>query len=682
MVSGLAAATSAQGGGRSRYGIGDVVAQHARRICAACAALTLILHAGALPAQQDTIPSPIELKRLSVEQLMEINVTSVSKQPQKLSEAASAIQVITNDEIRRSGATSIPEALRLAPNLQVAQVGAHQWAITARGFNSTTANKLLVLVDGRSVYTPLFSGVFWDIQDVLLEDVDRIEVISGPGGAVWGANAVNGVINIVTKSAKDTKGLYAEAGGGSSPNAFGAARYGGTMGARTSFRAYGQYFDRDNEVYANGDDAMDSWRMGQGGIRFDAQPSTRDVLMVKGDAYGGNEHVFTGGTTTAGGGSLTTRWSRTISETSDVSLQLYFDHTQLSNPEPASQFSPSGTLKDRLDTYDLDFEHRFALGNRNHAVWGLGYRFTHDVVDNSQSLGFFPTRLDHSLVSGFVEDEISLLQTLFLTLGTKVEHNDYTGFEMEPTARLRWSFAPTQMMWGAVSRAVRTPSRVERDISEPTQPPIIILTGNSDFESEILIAYELGYRVNVSSRFSASVAAFYNDYDDLRSVSFTPATVIPLFFANNLVGETHGLELSATWQATDWWRLRAGMDVLKERLHVKAGEFDLNNALNETADPERQFSLQSSFDLPHHLELDVNPRSVDKIYNNAGNGVVGTVPSYTEMDVRLGWQPTGQLGLSIVGQNLLHDHHTEFGVPDATREDIRRTVYGKVTWRL
>jgi iron complex outermembrane receptor protein len=453
------------------------------------------------------------------------------------------------------------------------------------------------------------------------------------------------------------------------------------MGARTSFRAYGQYFDRDNEVYANGDDATDSWRMGQGGLRFDAQTSARDALMVKGDAYGGNERVYTGGTTTAGGGSLTTRWSRSISTTSDVSLQLYYDHTQLSNPEPASQFSTSGTLKDRLDTYDLDFEHRFAFGNRNHAVWGLGYRFTHDVVDNSPSLGFFPTRLDHSLVSGFVQDEISLLPTLFLTLGTKVEHNDYTGLELEPTARLRWSFAPTQMVWGAVSRAVRTPSRIERDVSEPSQPPIIILAGSSDFESEILVAYELGYRINVSSKFSASVAAFYNDYDDLRSVSFTPATVIPLFFANNLAGETHGLELSATWQATSWWRLRAGMDVLKERLHVKAGETDINNALNETADPERQFSLQSSFDLPHRFELDVNPRSVGKIYNNNG-GVLGTVPSYTEMDVRLGWHPTGQLGLSIVGQNLLHDRHAEFGVPDAMRQEIRRAVYGKVTWRF
>jgi iron complex outermembrane receptor protein len=686
MVSGLSADISARDGEHQHHGLRELRARCARQMCASAIALCVALQARALPAQtQDSIPSPTELKRLSVEQLMQINVTSVSRQPEKLSEAASAIQVITHEEIRRSGATSIPEALRLAPNLQVAQFGAHTWAVTARGFNSVTANKLLVLVDGRTVYSPLFSGVFWDVQDVLLEDVDRIEVISGPGGAVWGANAVNGVINIITKSAKDTQGGYAEAGGGSSPNGFGAARYGGTTSASTSFRAYGQFYDRDNELLANDQNAGDAWRMGHGGVRFDAQPSGRDEVMVKGDAYGGNEggnvQNVSDGTATVRGGSVTTRWTRTISESSAATLQLYYDHTQLSQPEPADDFAPSGRLKDRLDSYDLDFQHQFALGTRHHIVWGLAYRFTHDAVDNSPTLGFFPEHLDHSLVSGFAQDEISLLQTLVLTLGTKLEHDDYTGLEVEPTARLRWSFAPTQMVWGAVSRAVRTPSRVERDVAEPTQPPIVV-AGNIDFESEILVAYELGYRINAGSKFSASLAAFYNSYDDIRSVSFTPATIIPLFFENNMAGETHGLELSATWQATRWWRLRAGLDVLKERLHVISGEIDLEKALNETSDPERQFSLQSSFDLPHHLELDVNPRSVDKLYNNIGNGVLGTVPSYTEMDARLGWNPPGHFGFSIAGQNLLHKHHPEFGIEGPTRGEIRRSVYGKLTWRF
>jgi iron complex outermembrane recepter protein len=685
MVSGSSGAATRTAGRYVDFG-GSIIAQSARsapRIAAVYAVSCLVLFAGRASAQTqttDTIPPPSVLKRLSIDQLMAIEVTSVSKTTEKLSQAASAIQVITREEIRRSGAMSIPEALRLAPNLQVAQVDAHEWAITARGFNSATANKLLVLIGGRSVYTPLFSGVFWDVQDVLLEDIDRIEVISGPGGALWGANAVNGVINIITRNAKDTQGLYAETGGGSSLEDFAGARYGGKLGSHSYFRAYGKYFDRGNEVLANGDDATDSWRMGQGGIRMDAAVSARDTLTAKADAYGGNENAPTGGTARTSGGNVTTRWSHTISSRSDMSLQVYYDRTHISNPEPAGQFSGAGTLTDDLDTYDVDFEHRISLGRRHGLVWGLGYRFTHDVVGNSPPLGFVPPTLDHNLVSGFVQDEIVLAQSVTFTLGTKLECNDYTGFEAEPTARLRWSFSPAQMVWAAVSRAVRTPSRVDRDLREPFTFPTI-LAGGPDFQSETLIAYELGYRAQLGSKGSASIATFYNDYSDLRSLSFTPATIIPLFLANNLEGETHGVELSATYQPVDWWRLRAGLDLLKESLHVKPGEGDINHALNETADPERQFSMHSSFDLPSNIDLDAGFRWVDTLHNNNG-GVVGTVPSYAELDVRIGWRPTPRVGLSISGQNLLHDHHPEFGVPDASREEIVRSVYGKVAWRF
>lgn len=681
MASGPSASRPARAAKQSHSFMGVIIAPRAWCSAVLCVASSLLGVVSRARAQaSDTIPPPSVLKQLSVEQLMQIQVTSVSKKAEKLSQTASAIQVITRDEIRRSGATSIPEALRLAPNLQVAQVGAHQWAITARGFNSTTANKLLVLIDGRSVYTPLFSGVFWDIQDVLLEDVDRIEVISGPGGAVWGANAVNGVINIITRNSGDTRGTYVEGGGGNSLNDFAGARYGGTIGSRTSFRVYGKYFDRDNEVYPNGDEANDSWRMGQGGLRLDARTSSRDSMTVSADAYGLNENVFTGGGSTANGGNVIGRWSHTVSPRSDFSVQLYYDHTAISNPEPASDFSPAGRLSDRLDTYDLDFDHRLALGIRNQLVWGLGYRFTHDVVTNSRPLAFLPAHLDHSLMSGFVQDEITLAPSVFLTLGTKLEHNDYTGYEVEPTARLRWSLSPNHMVWAAVSRAVRTPSRVDRDLREPSEFPVL-LEGSDDFESETLVAYELGYRAQLGSRVSASISGFYNDYSDLRSANFTPATIIPFFFANDLEGETHGVELSARYQATRWWRLRAGLDVLKERLHLRPGGVDINHALNETSDPERQFSLESSFDVPGGVELDAGVRSVDKLYTNNG-GTLATVPKYTEMDVRLGWNATRHVELSLAGQNLLHTHHVEFGAPGPTRIEILRAVYGKVSWRF
>jgi len=606
-------------------------------------------------------------------------VTSVSKSPEKLSEAASAIQVITGDDIRRSGASSIPEALRLADNLDVAQQNSHDWSISARGFNAGLANKLLVLMDGRAIYTPLFSGVFWNVQDYLLEDIDRIEVISGPGGTLWGANAVNGVINITSKSAKDTQGLYMEAGGGTWLQDFAGVRYGGILASNVYFRVYGKYFDRGNEVFANGHDASDSWRMGQGGFRIDAEPSAQNKFTLQGDLYGSDVNVPTGGDGKASGGNILGRWTRVFSDDADATLQLYYDRTHLHDPI-SNQFGTAKILMDDLDTYDLDFQNHFRLGERNRFVWGLGYRFTHDVVGQAQNLAFVPTPFDRNLFSGFAQDEIMLMKNLFFTLGTKVEHNDYTGFEFEPSARLAWTPTEQQTIWAAVSRAVRTPSRVDRDIREPVSPPFI-LAGESSFISETLIAYELGYRAQLGPKISTSISAFYNDYDHVRSLSFTPTTIIPLFFANNLEGETYGFEFSANYQILEWWRLHAGYDLLKEHIRVKPGQADINHAHNETADPENQFSLRSSMDLPANLELDAGLRWVGTLHNNNG-ATLGTVPSYFELDVRLGWRPTKNLELSIVGQNLLHDHHAEYGFPSPAREEIERSVYGKVTWQF
>jgi iron complex outermembrane receptor protein len=628
------------------------------------------------------------LKKLSLEELMDLDVTSVAKQPEPYGQAPAAIQVITSEDIQQSGASSIPEALRLADSLDVAQKNSHDWAISARGFDTALGNKLLVLIDGRAVYTPLFAGVFWDQQDYLLEDIDRIEVISGPGGTLWGANAVNGVINITTKDAKDTQGLYVEGGGGSELRDFGGVRYGGTLASNVFFRVYGKYFDRNNEVLPDGSDASDSWRMGQGGFRMDDEANAENHLTLQGDFYSGDEDEETGGNARVNGNNVLGRWSHTVSDDSDMSLQLYYDRTHLSDPIPANATTgePAGILTDDLDTYDLDFQHRFLLGQRNHIVWGLGYRFTHEVDQNAPALAFLPATLDQNLFSGFAQDEIKLVKNLSFTLGTKIEHNDYTGFEFEPSGRLQWNATPKQMFWAAISRAVRTPSRVEEGEHVPFAPPTglvfpNLLTGSPDFDSETVIAYELGYRAQLGKKVSASDSTFYNDYDDVRSTGITPVTFLPFVFQNNLEGETYGVELSGDYQIFDWWRLHGGYDFLHENIHVKAGEIDINDALNETSDPQQQFSIRSSMDLPENADLDADLRWVDTLHNNIGT-TVGTVPSYFELDVRIGWHATKNLEFSIVGQNLLHDQHAEYGFPSPTREEIARSVYGKVSWQF
>ena len=618
---------------------------------------------------------------------MDVEVTSVSRHPEKLAHTASAIQVITAEDIRRSGATSIAEALRLADNLDAAQQSAHDWAITARGFNTALANKLLVLIDGRTVYTPLFSGVFWDVQNYLLEDIDRIEVISGPGGTLWGANAVNGVINIITRSAKETQGAYLETGGGTQLRGFAGARYGTIVAPDVFVRVYAQYFDRADETLANGADAGDAWHQSRAGFRLDANTSAQNQFTVQGDYYVGDEDALSAGVAKVDGGNLLGRWSRTMSESSDVVVQFYYDRTHLTDPVRAlilgsTVLAPPGLLRDDLDTYDIDFQYRFAANERNNIQWGAAYRFTHDAVDNAPGLGFAPAVLEQDLYSAYAQDEVRLRDTLYLTLGTKIEHNDYTGFEIEPSARLRWDLAEAQTLWAAISRAVRTPSRIDRDLLEPAPPySPLVLRGSSDFMSETLIAYELGYRAQMGPRLAMSAAAFYNDYDHVRSVGVTPSTLIPFVFQNNLEGETHGIEFSADYQALDWWRLHIGYDPLRETLHVKSGQVDLNDAHNETADPQQRFVVRSSMDLPARVELDAALRWVDDRSLNSGPQI-GTVPSYWEMDLRLGWHPREHISLSITGQNLLHNHHAEYGFPGPAQVQIERSVYGKITWRF
>ena len=646
-------------------------------------AVTTLLAAASAVRADEPPPSTADLKRLSVEELMALEVTSVSKRPEKLSETASAIQLITGEAIQESGVQSIPEALRLADNLQVAQKNSHDWAISARGFNTNLGNKLLVLVDGRSVYTPLYSGVFWNVQDYPLADLDRIEVISGPGGTLWGANAVNGVINIISKGAADTQGLYLEGGGGSHWQEFGTVRYGGQLGADTYFRVYGKYFESDSEVFADGAHAQDAWRQGRSGFRLDSSTSDTDKLTLQGDLYSGNsDHTATSDSHSSGGNVLG-RWSRVTSPDAAMSLQMYFDRTHISIPTAPLAFAPAGVLADDLDTYDIDFQRHLLLGERNRIVWGLGYRFTHDVVSNALSVAFFPPVLNQSLYSAFVQDEFALGPGVTATAGSKIEHNDYTGFEVEPNARLLWNVAVGQTLWSAISRAVRTPSRIDHDLSEPAPSTgLVVLEGGSNFESETVLAYEVGYRGQFGPSLSTSVATFYNVYDHVRSTAPSahptiPLLPFPLVFQNDLEGHTYGVELSANYQVLPGWQLHAGYNFLQEDLRVKPGQVDFSDAHNETADPQQQVALRSDTALRRNLDLNLALRWVDTLHINDA-AQIGLVPSYLELDARLGWVISPRMELSVVGQNLLHAHHAEYGFPDPSRIEIERSVFGRI----
>ncbi|HEV3410443.1 MAG TPA: TonB-dependent receptor plug domain-containing protein, partial [Chthoniobacterales bacterium] len=405
------------------------------------------------------------MKKLSLEELIAQEVTSVSRKEERAIEAAAAVHVITEEDIRRSGARSIPEALRLAPNLQVAQASSRSWAISARGFNAPFSNKLLVLVDGRTVYSPLFSGVFWDAQDALMDDLERIEVISGPGATVWGANAVNGVINIISKSAKDTQGFLVTAGGGTEERLFGGFRYGGNAGDNLYFRLYGKFFDRDDSIFADGSEGGDAWRRGQGGFRVDWEPDQQDLVTFQGDIYEMDEEQLGAPDITQSGGNLLARWTRRFTDTEQLQLQAYYDRTVQLVPDE---------FDDRLDSFDFDGQYERTFGERHHVMFGAGYRFTHNNNENAPGApAFLPATLDRHLFSAFLQDEISLLgDRLKLTLGSKVEHNDYTGFEVQPSGRVAFTLAP-HVFWAAISRAVRTPSRFDRHLFFPETPPFL-----------------------------------------------------------------------------------------------------------------------------------------------------------------------------------------------------------------
>lgn len=635
---------------------------------------------------------------LSVEELLNVEVTTVSKKAQSLNDAAAAVFVITQDDIRRIGARSIPEALRLAPGVDVARINSHQWAVSIRGFNNRMSNKLLVLIDGRNLYTRAFSGTYWEQADVMMEDINRIEVIRGPGATLWGANAVNGVINIITKQADKTQGGLLAAGGGTEQTGFGALRYGGKINQSTAARAYIKGDVRDENSFKNDQDAGDSWQKMQTGFRLDSDYTSRDSVTVQGDAFYNwmrdntmlpiikntrPQTLSLLDKSDSFGGNVLFRQKHIFSPTSSYQFQAYYDFYQIQDIQ----------RQENRHAIDLDFQHRFSVLDRHDIVWGAHYRYRHDQFNFYPAFSHIrPDRRNDQLVSGFVQDEITLIENkLWLTLGSKFEHNDYSGFEFQPSVRALWAFHPKHRLWAAISRAVRTPSRAEHDLSLTAGitnagglPLVVRIEGNRGFGAEHVLSYEIGYRTTAIKHFSLDLTAFYNDYTRLRSarplapdLSNAPNYIVqPLVFVNEHRVHSYGLELATVWQPFSWWRWDAHYSWLKM-------EYSSREAMEEIGQsPQHRFFVRSALSPREDVDLDIIYRYVDR---NIAIGVWRpvTIKDYMSLDIRTAWRIHKDLELSVVGQNLLQSHHQEYVNPAFIKPvEIDRGVYGKFTWRF
>ncbi len=640
-----------------------------------------------------------DLSQMAIEDLMKIEVTSAAKTEQTLLQIPAAVYVITQEEIRRSGATNIAEVLRLVPGVEVAQVNANAWAISIRGFNSWFANKLLVMIDGRSVYLPTFSGVYWDVQDVVLEDIDRIEVIRGPGAAVWGANAVNGVINIITKTAARTQGGLLSARTGTNERGVGSVRYGAPAGASGSYRLFAAYSDRRNYVDGQGHETHDAWDLLHGGFRTDWELSQRDSLTVEGDLYSGTAaqslHIFEiipplsrviDGDTGLSGANVLVRWQRTFAPHSRASLQAYYDRTHRANI----------VFGETQQVFDLDFNCERLIGLRQELVWGFGFRLTNEQSKGSFAISLTPSQNTLRLFSGFVQDQITLVpKRLKLTVGSKFESNNYTGLNVQPTVRLLWTPQRNHSFWAAVSRAERTPSIVEESgrvnidaLEGPNGVPMLFaLMGNPSYRPEDMVAYEVGYRSQPAPHAMVDVTGFYNIYHHLAGVvpgtpgiETDPAPVhvlVPLSYNNIFDAKNYGVELFASYAPLQRWKLSAGYTWLRSHLYADAANAAASSVLRPGDNPVHQFQVRSYLSLPHGIELD------NFLYYVSGL-VASGVPAYARWDVRASWRPRSGLELSVGAQNLLSSRHAE-SISSTTLQgssQIPRSVYGRLTWRF
>ena len=643
---------------------------------------------------------PEDLSKLSVEDLMNVEVTSVSKKEQKASQTAAAIFVITQEDIRRSGANNIPDLLRMVPGVNVAQINSNIWAISVRGFNGEFSNKLLVMLDGRIVYLPTFSGVFWDVLDVPLEDIERIEVIRGPGGATWGANAVDGVINIITSKASQTRGGMVVAGAGNLDQGFGTAQYGGTAGASTDYRVFLKYFNQYHLPGLQSPNGGDGWHLLRGGFRMDSKLSPKDDLSVTGDIYSERVGDLDGEVTSFAspvlqptydqsnttGAYVQADWTHRQSERSDTSLQVSFD-----------RYRRNDALRETRNTVDVDFAHHFRWGSRQDVVWGAGYRYSSSTTDGDLFFSLKPPDLNTQLFSAFVQDEVALIpDRLSLIAGAKIEHNYFTGFGLMPTLRGTWALREHQMVWAAISTALRTPSEIDtasqltvNGFVPPSGPPVVIrIVGNPAFQNETEIAYEAGYRTQLYDRLSLDLTAYYNSYNQLQTsepeaafLETDPAPahiVMPLEYKNLMRGETHGVEAFANWKISSRWTLTPAVAFEEIHLRLDPTSQDTSSvAVGEGSSPRQWARVGSHVELIHGLAWDFSANFVGRLENPA-------VASYTRIDSQLIWRIREHLSGSLVGQNLAQDHHIEFLNTAGTgfTTYMKRSGYVKLTWRF
>ena len=641
---------------------------------------------------------PRDLTEASLEELLNVQVTSVSKKDQALFKTGAAIFVITQDDIRHSGAFNIPDLLRMVPGVEVARVDANTWAISIRGFNTRYSDKVLVLIDGRSVYTPSFSGVYWDQLDVPLENIDRIEVIRGPGGTVWGANAMNGVINIITKSSDATQGGLVSAGTGTEESAQATIQYGGHLGKAGTYRAFGHYSNIGSSTLASGEDGADAWRRFHGGFRSDWVLTPHDALMVQGDLSQNSEgqtlttvlsnHLPAAATfndrITVSTGDFLGRWNHSLANGSEFSLQAYYDHFDRIDQ----------AIDEKLNTFDVDFQHHLAWGSRQDIVWGLDFRRYVDSLAPGYDVIFTPPRRTLTLYSLFVQDQIGITRSLTLTIGAKAEHNQYSGFDWEPSAQLVWTPTPRQAFWVSASQAVRQPSLMDSAIQyDITTVPlndnsfgVLTLLGNPQIRNEQVRDYEAGYRAQAGKHLSIDLALFRSYYQHLETsepgdpfavdTPGPPHLVLPLYVNNLARARTYGGEIFAHWDATSHWRLSAGMSLLHMNV-IKDPASQDSTVQGTTGDtPEHQFQIRSAVRLTHNLEWGTSAYFVGKLAEDS-------IPAYTRVDTRLGWRIGESLELSLVGQNLLTPRHAEFGDAfEVNHTQVERAGLVKLTWRF